>query len=532
MKRYDLIIVGAGPAGLSAAIEGAKRGLSVVVFDENGKPGGQLFKQIHKFFGSKEHKAKIRGYDIGTELLATAAELGVEVLLNATVIGLYPMKEVVIDLAGEVIHYKGDTVIIATGASENMVSFRGWTLPGVIGAGAAQTMMNLHGVKPGKKVLMLGSGNVGLVVGYQLLQAGCEVVAMIDAAPQVGGYGVHAAKIARTGVPFYLSHTIIEAHGDTHITGVTIGEVDSSWKIVKGTEKHFDVDTICVAVGLSPMSQLLKMAGCDMVESPGKGGTVPTCDMYGETSVPGIYVAGDVSGIEEASSAMIEGRISGICAAAHLGYIDKDELEKEATLQRKSLETLRQGMFAPGNRGKEIKTTDEGYEVSMSLLTKGYMSEDEVVRYPGVKQVEGVHPVIECSQNIPCNPCQDSCPKNCIKIGDNITSLPVFDENSSCTGCGMCVASCSGQSIFLVDDSKEEGFTHITLPYEFMPLPVAGDKGIALDRSGAKICEAEVVKVKTIKAFDKTYLLTMKVPTAMGMKSRFFKQVKEVCVHA
>ena len=120
-------------------------------------------------------------------------------------------------LGEEIHHYKGDAVLVATGAAENMVTFDGWTLPGVIGAGAAQTMMNLHGIRPGKKILMLGSGNVGLVVSYQLLQAGCEVVALVDAAPRVGGYGVHAAKIARCGVPFYLSHTIQKAEGTDHV---------------------------------------------------------------------------------------------------------------------------------------------------------------------------------------------------------------------------------------------------------------------------------------------------------------------------
>lgn len=528
MRRYDLIIVGAGPAGLSASIEAAKRGLSVAVFDENSKPGGQLFKQIHKFFGSREHKARIRGYRIGDELLETANGFGVEVILNAIVTGIYPNKEVVVNVRDEIIHYKGDAVIIATGASENMIHFNGWTLPGVIGAGAAQTMMNLHGVKPGKKVLMLGSGNVGLVVSYQLLQAGCEVSAVVDAAPRIGGYGVHAAKVARTGVPFYLSHTIIKAEGDKCVTGVTIGEVDKNWQIIEGTEKHFDVDTICLAVGLSPMSQLLKMAGCDMIEDPKKGGTVPICDHYGETSIKGIYVAGDVSGIEEASSAMIEGRIAGIAAACYLGYIDEEEMIKEAYEQEKSLEKLRQGMFAPGKKGKEILKTDEGYDVSDSLLRKGYLDEAEVDKYPGVKKVKGIYPVIECSQNIPCNPCQDSCPKNCIKIGEDITALPVFDESITCTGCGMCVASCSGQSVFLIDDEKEEGYSYVTMPYEFLPLPEIGEKGDALDRSGATVCEAEVMAVKSVKAFDKTHLVTIKVPEEMGMKARFFKQLKEV----
>lgn len=523
MKRYDLIIVGAGPSGLSAAIEAAKRGLKVVVFDENEKPGGQLFKQIHKFFGSKEHKAKIRGFVIGEQLLEEADKLGVEVVLNATVIGLYQDKEITVRIGEAVYHYKGDAIVVATGAAENMVTFPGWTLPGVIGAGAAQTMMNLHGVKPGKKILMLGSGNVGLVVSFQLMQCGCEVVALVDAAPRVGGYGVHAAKVARTGVPFYLSHTIVKAEGEDYVTGVTIAEVDSHFRFVPGTEKHFDVDTICLAVGLSPMSQLLKMAGCEMEDNPKRGGQVPVCDEYGRTSIPGVFVAGDVSGIEEASSAMIEGRMAGIAASQYLGYIEKEELDTELAALDRALDGLRQGMFAPKNRGKEIMETEEGIAVSASLLKHGFVADDEIERYPGVTHKAGVHPVMECTQNIPCNPCQDACPKGCISIGAKITSLPVVVENSQCVNCGMCVASCSGQAIFLVDETYEDGYASVTLPYEFLPLPEVGTKGAGLGRNGQKVCDAEVVQVRNVKAFDKTNLLTIKVPAEYAMKARFFK---------
>ncbi|MDY5578139.1 MAG: FAD-dependent oxidoreductase [Lachnospiraceae bacterium] len=525
MKRYDLIIVGAGPAGLSAAIEAAKKGIKVIVFDENEKPGGQLFKQIHKFFGSKEHKAKIRGYKIGEELLKEANDAGVEVVLNATVAGLYQEKEVTVRIGDEMCHYKGDAIIIATGAAENMVTFRGWTLPGVIGAGAAQTMMNLHGVKPGEKILMLGTGNVGLVVSYQLIQCGCEVVALVDAAPRVGGYGVHASKVARTGVPFYLSHTIVEAEGEECVKGVTIAQVDEKFQFIPGTEKHFDVDTICLAVGLSPMSQLLKMSGCEMEDNPKKGGQVPVCDEFGQTSIPGVFVAGDVSGIEEASSAMIEGRIAGIAAANYLGYADEAELKERTDDLENALDSLRQGMFAPKNRGKNIETTEEGIPVSENLLKKGYIADDEIERFPGVTRQKGIHPVIECTQNIPCNPCQDACHKGCIKIGEKITSLPVVNPNNQCVGCGMCVAACSGQAIFLVDEDYEPGYATVTLPYECLPVPEKGAKGKALGRDGQIVCDAEVVSVKTAPVFDKTNLLTMKVPVDMAMKARYFKEV-------
>ena len=519
--KKELIVVGAGPAGLSAAIEAAKNGVKVTVFDENAAPGGQLFKQIHKFFGSKEHKAKIRGFRIGQDLLKEAEEAGVEVVLNATVIGLYPEKEVLVQQGDEVVHYKGDAVLVATGAAENMVNFRGWTLPGVIGAGAAQTMMNLHHIKPGNRILMLGTGNVGLVVSFQLMQAGCEVVALADAAPRIGGYGVHAAKVARTGVPFYLSHTIKEVEGKDCVTGVTIAQVDDHFQFIPGTEKHFDVDTVCVAVGLSPMAQLLKMDGIEMDTST--GGFVPKCDETGATSIPGIYAAGDVAGIEEASSAMIEGRMSGAAIAEFLGYTDAASKEKREVELEKSLDSLRQGMFAPKNRGKKIEKTEEGIPISESLLTKGFVADDEITRFPGFRKQAKVHPVIECTQNIPCNPCQDACKKGCISIGDNITSLPISVDGSECINCGMCVASCSGQAIILVAEDTEPGFGEVTIPYEFLPLPQKGDKGYGLSRSGQKICEAEITNVRSSKAFDGTNLVTMKVPMEYIDKARFYK---------
>lgn len=261
-----------------------------------------------------------------------------------------------------------------------------------------------------------------------------------------------------------------------------------------------------------------------MEDNPKRGGQVPICDEYGRTSLPGVFVAGDVSGIEEASSAMIEGRMAGIAASEYLGYIEKTEMDTELASLDKALDGLRQGMFAPKNRGKAIEKTEEGIPISTSLLKHGFVADDEIERFPGVTHRVGIHPVMECTQNIPCNPCQDACAKGCISIGDNITSLPVVVPGSKCIGCGMCVASCSGQAIFLVDEETEPGFGTVTLPYEFLPLPEAGEKGIALGRDGQKVCDCEVVSCKTAKAFDHTNLLTIKVPSDMTMKARFYKR--------
>lgn len=532
MRRIELAVIGAGPAGLSAAIEAARHGVETVVFDENLRPGGQLFKQIHKFFGSREHRAKERGFRIGEDLLKEARELKVQVELDSVVSGIFEGRELVVTKGDQVEHLRANGIIIATGASEKMIPFPGWTLPGVIGAGAAQTMANLHGVKPGERILMVGSGNVGVVVGLQLLQAGCDLVALVDAAPRVGGYGVHAAKITRTGVPFHLCHTIKEVYGTDRVEGAVIVEVDDKWQPIEGSEKDLKVDTVCMAVGLSPMYQLSRIAGCEILEDPKKGGFVPRCDKNGATTVPGIWVAGDVSGIEEASSAMIGGKISGAAAARSLGYLERDEFHSRSETFRSSLDQLREGQFGHKQKGQILTHTEEGIALSEQLLIKGYIAEEEVDRYPGIPSAEmrtrGLTPVIECTQNIPCDPCRDACSKGCIHVGDRITDLPSLKSDVRCTGCGMCVASCPGQAIFLVDDtySKEESL--IGLPYEFLPLPEPGDQGQVTNRAGTALGTGKVVRVQKAKALDGTAVLWVTVPKELSMKARFFKPLAAV----
>ena len=249
---------------------------------------------------------------------------------------------------------------------------------------------------------------------------------------------------------------------------------------------------------------------------------------WGETSIPGIYAAGDVAGIEEASSAMINGRIAGTAAAERLGYIDEAERDREVETLRASLKQLHEGMFSPENKGRtDLTVTDEGIPLSQTLLKQGYVADDEIERYPGVKHRKGIHPVIECTQNIPCNPCQDACRFGCIKVGDQITRLPEVNEEAQCTGCGMCVASCSGQAIFLVDEDVGGGFATVTMPYELLPYPQAGETGTALGRDGSEVCKAQVVSCRTSPAFDRTALLTIRVPQDMCMKARFFRREED-----
>ena len=352
-KEVEILIIGAGPAGLSAAIEAAKCGAEVLVVDENSKPGGQLFKQIHKFFGSRRHKAGVRGIDIGTELLEEVEKLGVEVMLNTVAYGYYTHDEgVALAVNGEegmIVHPK--KVIMATGAGENPLAFPGWTLPGVVGAGAIQTMTNVHRVAVGKKVLMIGSGNVGLIVSYQLLQAGVEVVGIVEAAQQLGGYGVHSAKVSRAGVPLLTGHTVIEAVPNEDMTGIKgaiIAKVDERFQPVKGTEEFIECDTIGIAVGLTPDIALPSMADVTLINAGRLGSQVPMHDRNMETTRDGIYVAGDSSGVEEASTAIEEGKLAGIAAAEALGKISAEEAKEAKENIWKSLDQLRTGPFGIG----------------------------------------------------------------------------------------------------------------------------------------------------------------------------------------
>ncbi|MDR1247720.1 MAG: NAD(P)/FAD-dependent oxidoreductase [Treponema sp.] len=350
----DIVIIGTGSAGLCAACQAAATGADVVAVDENKLPGGQLFKQIHKFFGSREHNAGVRGYKIGRRLLRQAEEKGARILLDSLVYGLFS------DLSMGLVHQnrnymlKAQRIIIAAGARENYLPFPGSALPGVMGAGAAQTMVNLHRVLPGKRIVMVGSGNVGLIVSYQLVQAGAEVAAVLEAAPTIGGYGVHAAKLRRVGIPILTSHTVVRARGGEGVQEVDIAALGESGPI-PGTERTIKADTVCLAVGLSPMTELAWMCGCRFAYIPAFGGHVPLHNQDMETTVKGVYVAGDITGVEEASTAMEEGNLAGIAAARSLGFLSEDEAvrKKQEILNR--LDYLRSGQFGQTRRESKAK---------------------------------------------------------------------------------------------------------------------------------------------------------------------------------
>ena len=523
---YDVAVIGAGPAGMEAALMAWEAGLkNIVLLDDKTYIGGQLALQTHAFFGNEELGASKRGFRIAEELSKRISKTGIKVRLNATVVGMYPQNMLAFKDEDKLNFLTARKIIVCTGAMEKNLVFEGNYLPGIIGAGGAQTFMNLHGVKPGNKVLMVGGGNIGVIVAYQLLQAGCNVVAVIEAQKRFGAYQVHVDKVAALGVPMLSSHTIIKAVPDKSgekVASAIIAKLDEHWNIIKNSQQSIECDTICMAVGLNPLNELLWQAGCDFKYIP-ELGEVPYFDKFYTTSNPDIYVAGDCAVIGEASIARLEGKLAGLKASLDLGYPHpkfKEESQKAFGL----LDDIQSGSFGARLGMGKKKLTGEG--ISVDFTSKKF---NQKLKPSDFKDKES-KVIIECPQDIPCNPCEKSCPVSAIIVGDEINQQPNYDP-SKCIGCGKCLGACPGRAIIMVQYNYTDKTSKVTFPFEFCPEPKKGEEFDVLDKEGHFICKGKILGTKFFGSKDKCPLIELEIPkqNAFGVRSVRLEPIHPAC---
>ena len=463
----DVLIIGGGPAGLSAARELGKLGVPTIVVDDKDHLGGKLVLQTHKFFGSIEDShAGTRGYEIAQILAEEVEQLNsVDIWLNTTAVGVFSDRVVGVVRNGAYVKIKPEKLLVATGAREKMLSFPGNTLPGVYGAGAFQTLVNRDLVRSSEKVLIVGGGNVGLIAGYHAIQAGIEVVALVEALPHVGGYKVHADKLKRLGVPLLTSHTIVSANGDDQVESVTVAALDENWQIKPGTHKTYEVDTVLMAVGLAEVNEFYLKA-----------------KQWGMA----VYSAGDAQEIAEASAAMFTGKIEGFHIARALG-LDVGEIPTEWEAKAEILKS-KPGPVKP-RQAPEEET--------------------------------GVFPVFHCAQEVPCNPCTSVCPVNAIRTEeDKITGLPYMVDMETCTGCASCIAVCPGLSVSLVDYRDDPELPLVTLAYEIWRDKVEEGQIVPItDVDGAILGYFQVHKVRTRRKYPGTLMVTIRVNKSIAKQA-------------
>ena len=365
MKEVELIIIGGGPAGIAAAIEAARRGVSVVLIDENRSLGGKVLTP-------GEGNLKIEHTDtiearIGFQLLNEFKQIEdkITVYLRTEVWHIDEQKNVDLHTENKSIRPQkricGQKLIIAAGAMERIIPFPGWTLPGVFSVGGLNSLIKKK-IIPGQKFLIAGSGPLQLVLAQNLIKAGASIRAIVEAASikDVVGKGVqlltgaglvrlwqglnYLLKIRAKGIPVFSSCVVSRAMGDKKVNKAIVTQVDANWKPVQGIEKEIEADVVAVGYGLIPSNELTQQCGCRHVYDDQLGYWRVIRNDRMETTIPGVFVAGDEIQIKGYQAAIDEGRCAGIEACAQLGGIQRDQAAgKTRTLQKKLKRAIRFG---------------------------------------------------------------------------------------------------------------------------------------------------------------------------------------------
>jgi len=338
MNTTELAVVGAGPGGLSAAITAAQAGVHVTLLDEYHHPGGQYLRGAQR----KDHDPTISKTEARSrKLLEQLPSQNIGLRTGTLVWGIEGHRLALYSALGTE-WLTAKKIIVATGAREFVMPFPGWTLPGVMTIGAAQILVKEHGVVPGKRILLAGSGPLLLATASVLSRTAHEssILGVLEATHPLawinhahalqGNFdrlreGWHYAKtLIWHKVPYRFGYIVVRAEGTDRLTSVIVSRINRQGEPIPNSEQAIPLDTLCVGFGFVPNTELTQLAGCAHEYLPECGGWVPITDETFQTSIPGIYAIGETAGIGGAYPAMLQGQIAGLAAARELGKLDEE----------------------------------------------------------------------------------------------------------------------------------------------------------------------------------------------------------------
>jgi thioredoxin reductase/bacterioferritin-associated ferredoxin len=373
VNEWEIAVIGGGPAGLSAALAAAEAGAQAAVLDAYPAPGGQYYRQPPDYLRSQPTRHQRQG----RELWQKVQRAGIPVLSNTLAWYADASRRICYTSPEGERQAQAQALILACGAYERPVPFPGWTLPGVLMTGGAQTLLYQH-VLPGKRVLLAGTGPLQLVVAKKLIDAGSQVVGVLEGNPVVGRAfrrlpalwgqwerleegAASYFTLLRRRAPYRIGWGIIAAHGEGKVEGATIARLDKDWRPVPGSYQEVACDTICTGFGFVPFNALSRQMGARQVWREALGGFVPERDSDLQTSIPGVYAAGDGAGLGGVRLSLIEGRIAGYAAAAQLGYKAPAAAVENARRQQRreqAFQALLLDLFTPGPGAYELAADD------------------------------------------------------------------------------------------------------------------------------------------------------------------------------
>ena len=296
MKTYDIVIIGGGPAGLAAAVSAKNNGIDdILILERDKELGGILNQCIHNGFGLHTFKEELTGPEYAGRFISQVKDLGIEYKLNTMVMDISHEKVVTaMNREDGLFEIQAKAVILAMGCRERprgALNIPGYRPAGIYSAGTAQRLVNIEGFMPGREVVILGSGDIGLIMARRMTLEGAKVKVVAELMPYSGGLKRNIVQcLDDYGIPLKLSHTVVDIKGKERVEGITLAEVDSKGKPIPGTEEEYSCDTLLLSVGLIPENEISKGMGVDM--NPVTSG--PKVNESLETNIPGVFACGNV----------------------------------------------------------------------------------------------------------------------------------------------------------------------------------------------------------------------------------------------